>query len=74
MADDGQGFNQMRMREARNALGWNTTKLANEVGVTELTIRKWEAGLSTPGFIHGMRLARALQLDPFELVVLSPAA
>lgn len=37
-----------RLREARNAAGWDQTKLGAEVGVTYFTISAWELGDSNP--------------------------
>jgi transcriptional regulator with XRE-family HTH domain len=73
MADDAGEFNGTLMREGRLALRWNTTRLAHEVGVTELTVRKWEARMSTPSLRHGLLLARTLGVDPFKLAGFSPA-
>ena len=49
-----------RVREARNALGFSQGRLADELGVTLLTVHRWEAGKASP---HRASLRRLAELE-----------
>lgn len=52
-----------QVRATRKALGWNQARLADEVGVSERTIRDLETGASFQSGWSLMRVAAILQLD-----------
>lgn len=67
-----------RVRQVRQALGFTQTRFADELGVTLLTIHRWEAGKSAP---HRISLRRLAELEervvgatasPARTVVLGP--
>ena len=38
----------MRIREAREALGWSQERLATAIGTTQQTVQRWESGVTDP--------------------------
>jgi|SRR5947209_17975022 len=59
-----------RLRRLREHRGATIAALADEVGVSEGTIRQLEkGGVTNPGFVVGLRLAHALGVDPYYLAL-----
>lgn len=56
-----------RLRSLRAARGLTVQALADEVGVSKVTIWKWERGASRPRRRMVASIARALGVDPSEL-------
>jgi len=56
-----------RVRAVRKALGFSQTRFADEVGVTLLTVHRWEAGKASP---HQASLRRLAELE--ERVAAAP--
>lgn len=60
-----------RIKDRREALGQTQTWLAEEVGVTQTTVSRWESGKDCPSRHHEPAIVRALRaegLGLFELV------
>jgi transcriptional regulator with XRE-family HTH domain len=64
------GFAQDRIREARVAKGWTQGRLAAEADVSLRTITAWERGLRAPEPPTLVMLARVLDIEPHELLVI----
>ena len=47
---------------------WTQERLAQAVGVTQATVSNWERDETTPNPSEMIRLALALDLDPFDLL------
>jgi len=59
-----------RLRRLRLARFLSTSDLAFRVGVTEGAIRQLESGRTkSPGFAIGLKLAEALEVDPWLLSI-----
>ena len=59
-------------RENRNEPPFTQEDLAMAVGCSRVMISKIERGISEPGIALGMRISRALGVDPFELFRIEP--
>jgi transcriptional regulator with XRE-family HTH domain len=55
-----------RIAERRRAIGWSQSRLAREAGISQPTIGKLEAGISS-GSSHLHRIARVLKTTPAYL-------
>lgn len=62
------GFSQ-HLRSLREAQGLSVRALADKVGVSSVTIWKWERGDSTPRRHLLLPLARALEINPTDLSI-----
>ena len=60
--------NGNKIREARKALRMSQEALANEIGVSKVTICWYESGERTPGLKHFLKLADVLNLSLDELI------
>lgn len=58
-----------RLKDRRRALGITALDLAQQVGVREGTILRWEAGVHVPGLRHALKLAKALDVRVDELLL-----
>ncbi len=62
-----------KLKKRRKELGLTLREVAEQVGVGESTVRKWETGL-----IENMKsdkielLAKALKMDPLEIIGIKP--
>jgi transcriptional regulator with XRE-family HTH domain len=56
------------VREARERCGWTQDELAERVGVHRITITRVESGALRPGVDLFEALAKALKVDPAELL------
>ena len=64
-----------RLKRLRLEQGFSCGELAVKVGVTEGAIRQIESGQSkSASFPVGVRLARLLKIDPYELALGIPAS
>lgn len=63
-----------QLRSLREARGLSIRALAALVGVSKVTIWKWEKGDSAPRARSLLPLAKALQVAPYELGVSGPLA
>lgn len=54
--------------DARRAKGWTQAQLAENVGLEETTIRKYESGQRTPGFDELYNLCSVLNLDIYDVM------
>src|SRR5262245_37679965 len=52
-----------RLRELRDAAGWNQTELADRLGVAQRTVSSWERGDREPALGMLVRLAEVLAVD-----------
>ena len=52
------------LREARTQQGFTQQQLANQIGVTRLTVTRWEMGQTTPTPYYHQRICELLQLSP----------
>lgn len=57
-----------RIRELRERKGWTQGQLAARSGVSQGAISLYEAGKREPSFEAGLALARAIGVDPADLV------
>ncbi|MEE6712412.1 helix-turn-helix transcriptional regulator [Limosilactobacillus reuteri] len=57
-----------RIRECRKAAGMSQTELSNVLGVSFVSISRYERGLSEPNLATWERLAKALHVSPAYLV------
>ncbi|WP_311403657.1 helix-turn-helix domain-containing protein [Limosilactobacillus vaginalis] len=57
-----------RIRECRKAAGISQTELSNVLGVSFVSISRYERGLSEPNLATWERLAKALHVSPAYLV------
>lgn len=46
------------LREARMLVGFTMHDVAQHMGVTDVTVSRWETGTRSPGFLDMWRLAR----------------
>lgn len=54
-----------RIQTLREERGWSPTKLASEAGISAQALNGIESGASkSPSFVNGLRIARALGVDP----------
>jgi transcriptional regulator with XRE-family HTH domain len=60
-------INTEKIRRKRLALGLRQEDIARRVGVEQTTVSNWEHGkvMSLP---DGLELAKALELDPYEML------
>jgi transcriptional regulator with XRE-family HTH domain len=56
-----------RLREARQRIGWSQERLAEAVGATSISIRRWERGQVLPHPHYRERLSQALGV-PIEVL------
>ena len=56
------------IREERERMEMSRAELARQVGVAASQITRWEAGEHKPSTLAMMALARALAMDPVELL------
>ena len=57
-----------RLTRLRRERGLSKLRLATQVGVTEAAIRRLEKGINkSPSYEVGLRLAEALDADPYAL-------
>jgi len=49
------------IKERRKELGWSQYDLAKKVGVSEVSIRKWERGVTTPKPENQEKLEKVLR-------------
>jgi len=54
------------IRKLRKARGWSTEDLAQRVGCTTRTVRRWETGESIPLPIYTDKLKHVLECDGRE--------
>ena len=58
----------VRLRRFREAEGFTTAALAQQVGVSEGAIRQMETGnVKSPSFAVGLRIATTLRVDLYDL-------
>ncbi|MGH3322637.1 MAG: helix-turn-helix domain-containing protein [Streptosporangiaceae bacterium] len=63
------------VRELREERGWSQTRLADEAGMTQSAVARFEAGGTVPSLLVLERLAHALDADlVVRLAPRSPAA
>jgi putative transcriptional regulator len=55
------------IRTVRESQGMTQQDLAEEVGVRQPTVVRWEAGINEPSVTNGLRLARVLGWDIADL-------
>jgi len=61
-------FVSNKIKELRDNLGWNQSRLANEAGVTAAALSKIEKGDGRlPSLVVLRKLASALKVDPSEI-------
>lgn len=58
----------LRVEELRRRKGWNQAELARRVGVTQVSIWKFENGKANPNLETLVKLARALECSLDDLV------
>ena len=58
------------LRELRKQRGWTQAELAEALGVTDLTVRRWELGQTTPSVYHVKKLCDLFGKSPQELGLL----
>ncbi len=58
------------LRELRKQRGWTQAELAEALGVTDLTVRRWELGQTTPSVYHVKKLCDLFGKSPEELGLL----
>lgn len=63
----GAGFG-VWFRGVREGRGWTQETLAARVAVTSVTVSNWERGSTLPTTQHILPLARALKIDPAEIL------
>lgn len=54
-------------RALRRCHGLSQQRIAELIGVVGSTVSRWERGTAEPSFALGVRLARALEVDPWNL-------
>lgn len=59
------------IRRRRTELGWGQTELAARLGVTQPQVSRWERGQHGPRARQLIALARLLDLEPEDLVVVA---
>jgi len=57
-----------QIRKLREKAGLTQAELAKRTNVSEVTVRKWEAGTRTPRVKRLRQIARVLQCMPAELL------
>lgn len=57
-----------RLRIAREALGLSMRKLASAIGVSAMSVSKWEAGKCSPGHSRIPAIAKALNVSMHYLL------
>jgi transcriptional regulator with XRE-family HTH domain len=63
-----KGMRLARARKRRKPKGWTQAQLAKKVGVHKITISRLERGDRQPSMALLQRLARALGVDPKDLL------
>ena len=58
------------LRELRKQRGWTQAEVAEALGVTDLTVRRWELGQTTPSVYHVKKLCDLFEKSPEELGLL----
>lgn len=56
------------LRQRRGAAGLNQIELADAAGVSRSSIISWEQGASTPSIVSLYKLAKALEIEPYQLL------
>ena len=69
---DWRTFFAQRLKQLREARGWNKKQLGNEVGLTNVSILEFEKGRKTPSVDTLVALATALDVSTDYLLGLSP--
>jgi transcriptional regulator with XRE-family HTH domain len=57
-----------RIRESREAKGWNQDTLARKLGVTWVTISRWERGINAPPINRLRLLSEVLGVSAEDLL------
>ena len=57
-----------RLNAARKAAGLRREQICADMGISYITLARWETGLTEPSFTMGLRLAELVGCDPRELV------
>lgn len=66
-------INGPKLRELRKARGYSSGEhLAHELGVSWVTVNRWERGVNTPSLAGLYQLAELLDVEPAELVITEP--
>lgn len=68
-----RGFRPWAVRELREQRGWSLAQLGERIGVSRAQVWQWEDGRTVPTPGHLVKLAGALQVDPYELFDAEPA-
>jgi transcriptional regulator with XRE-family HTH domain len=58
------------LRELRKQRGWTQAEVAEALGVTDLTVRRWELGQTIPSAYHMKKLCDLFEKSPEELGLL----
>lgn len=66
-----RAFDQAAMRAAREAKKWTQSRLAIEIGIAPVTISAWERGSNGPEPPRFVQLARALGVEPSDLLTVA---
>ena len=61
-----------RIRQARKSKGLNQAELAEQLGMSEMTIRRWETEKSSPRMEEIQKVAQALNIPVSELLDNAP--
>ena len=56
------------LRQRRGAAGFNQIELADAAGVSRSSIISWEQGANTPSIVSLYKLAKALKVEPQQLL------
>lgn len=57
----------LKLKELREARGWNQTEFANRMGVEPCAVGHWESGRRTPSWENAIRMADTLNVTLDEL-------
>ena len=63
-----QVFSPDKYKSLRKKTGLTNYRLAGEIGVPSRTVYDWEYGRCEPSFARGLVLAKALGVDPYDLL------
>ena len=63
-----QAFSPNKHKSLRRKTGLTNYRIASKIGVPVRTVYDWEYGRCEPSFARGLMLAKALGVDPYDLL------